>query len=188
MDADNLSLHADSVAAHIAQFAASHGVVAHSLEGAWEALTRSGLAQPGLALACWAEAMALGGLFTPIVANCPDVGTALEELERFHPLLDRDRIILTRRPGSVSVSLRSPDGGPAHEDTVDACFAVLCRMIRRLAGERAVPSLVALRRTAPADRDLYEAVFGRPVFDRPADSCRFDTDALRALIVHADLS
>lgn len=186
MDAHNLPQHADSVAAHIAQFAAGHGVAAHSLDGTWEMLARSGLAQPGLAFASWAEAMALGGLLTPIVANCPDVGTALAELERFHPLLDRDRIILIRRPESVSVSLRSPDGGPAHQDTVDACFAMLCRMMRRLAGQQAVPSLVALRRITPADRGPYEAALGRPVFDQPADSCRFDAEALRAPIAHAD--
>jgi AraC-like DNA-binding protein len=185
--ADFLPSHADPVAVQIARFAAGYGVVADPVEGAWEALRRSGVAQPGLAFAAWVETVTLGGLLTPIVANCPDVGTALAELERFHPLLERDRIALARWPQSASVTLYSPDGGPAHPETVDAFFAVLCRMLRGLAGERALPSQVMLRRAAPARRDDYDVSFGVPiVFSQPADSCRFRADALRVPIDHAD--
>jgi AraC-like DNA-binding protein len=178
---------ADPVAVQIARFAAGYGVTAASVEEAWERLRRSGVARPGLAFASWVETAALGGLLTPIVANCPDVGTALAELERFHPLLERDRIVLTRVQLTVAVTLRSPGGGPAHEDTVDAFFAVLCRILRRLAGERAVPCLVALRRAAPAEPEVYAQAMGAPAaFNQPGDSCRFRAAALRAPIAHAD--
>lgn len=178
---------ADPVAVQIRRFAAGYGVTAASVEETWDRLRQSGVARPGLAFASWVEAVALGGLLTPIVANCPDAGTALAELERFHPLLERDRIVLTRRQLTVAVTLRSPGGGPAHEDTVDAFFTVLCRILRRLAGERAVPSLVALRRPAAAEREVYEQALGAPaVFNQPADSCRFRAAALRTPIAHAD--
>jgi AraC-like DNA-binding protein len=178
---------ADPVAVQIGRFAAGYGVTAASVEETWERLRQSGVARPGLAFASWAETVALGGLLTPIVANCPDVGTALAELERFHPLLERDRIVLIRRQLTVAVTLRSPGGGPAHEDTVDAFFTVLCRILRRLAGEQAIPSLVALRRPAAAEREVYEQALGAPaVFNQPADSCRFRAAALRAPIPHAD--
>ncbi len=178
---------ADPVAVQVARFAAGYGVTGGSVEAAWEGLRRSGVAQPGLAFASWVETMALGRLLTPIVANCRDVGTALAELERFHPLLERDRIVLTRRQFDVEVTLRTPAGGPAHEDTVDAFFAVLCRMLRRLGGERTVPSMVALRRTAPAEREAYARALGAPaMFSQPADGCRFNAAALRTPIAHAD--
>jgi AraC-like DNA-binding protein len=187
MGAGFLPSQADPVAVQIARFATSCGVAADPVEGAWDGLRRSGLAQPGLAFAAWVETVALGGLLTPIVANCPDVGTALAELERFHPLLEQDRIVLVRWPQSASLAMCSPGGGPAHPETVDAFFAVLCRVLRRLAGERALPSQVMLRRPAPVRRDDYDSAFGTPtVFSQAADSCRFGANALRAPIDHAD--
>ncbi len=187
MGADPFPLPVDPVAVQIGRFAAGYGVAAGSVDETWEALKQAGVAQPGLAFASWVETVALAGLLTPLVANCPDVDTALAELERFHPLLERDRIVLARWPQSASVTLRSPDGGPAHPETADAFFAVLCRMLRRLAGERALPSQVMLRRAAPARRDGYDDAFGLPVvFNQPANSSRFGADALRAPIDHAD--
>jgi AraC-like DNA-binding protein len=187
MGADFVPSPADPVATQISRFAAGFGVPAGPVEGTWAALLRSGVAQPGIAFAAWVETVSLGGLLTPIVANCPDVGTALTELERFHPLLERDRIVLARRPRSASVTLCSPDGGSAHPETVNAFFAVLCRMLRRLAGERGLPSQVLLRRAAPARSDDYDHAFGVPtVFNQAADSCRFGAEALRAPIDHAD--
>jgi AraC-like DNA-binding protein len=186
MGADSFPVPADPVAVQVSRFAAGYGVAAGSVDETWEALRRAGVAQPGLAFASWVETVALAGLLTPIVANCPDVATALAELARFHPLLERDRIVLTRGPQSVTLTLRAPDGRPAHDDTVAAFFAVLCRMLRRLAGDRAVPSQVTLRR-ARSGRDAYAAAFGVPaVFSQPADSCRFGATALQAPIGQAD--
>lgn len=175
------------MAIQIGRFAAAHGVAAGTVEETWEALRRSGVEQPGLAFASWVETVALAGLLTPIVANCPDVGTALAELERFHPLLERDRIVLARGQKAVTLTLQSQDGRPTHKDTVDASFAVLCRMLRSLAGEKAVPSQVTLRRAAPASRDAYAAAFGVPAtFGQPTDSCMFGARVLQAPIWQAD--
>ena len=186
MSADPFPLPADPVAVQVGRFAAGYGVAAGTIDETWEALKQAGVAQPGLAFASWVETVALAGLLTPLLANCPDVGTALAELARFHPLLERDRILLTRGPRSVTLTLRAPDGGPAHEDTVDAFFAVLCRMLRRLAGERGIPSQVTLRR-ARSGRDAYAAAFGvHAVFGQPADSCWFGASALQAPIGQAD--
>jgi AraC-like DNA-binding protein len=186
MGADSFPVRSDPVAVQVSRFAAAHGVAAGSVDEAWEALRRAGVAQPGLAFASWAETVALAGLLAPLVANCPDVATALAELAHYHPLLERDRIVLTRRPQSVTLTMRAPDGRPAHEETAAAFFAILCRVLRRLAGDRAIPSQVTLRR-APSGRDAFASAFGVPaVFAQPADSCRFGARALQAPIGQAD--
>ena len=172
------------VTVQVRRFAAVHGVTAGRVDDAWHALSEAGVELPGLAFAAWAETTALGGLVAPIVANCPDVATALTEMERFHPLLERDRVILARRPRSVTLGLRSAGGGHAHRDTVDAFFAIVSRMLRHLAGDRAQPSLVTLRRAAPpSGHGAHAAAFGvSPVFGAPADACRFDSRVLQARI------
>ena len=186
MDANRLSLAADPIAVQVGRFAAAHGVVATSLEETWEGLRRAGMSHPGLAFASWTETTVLGGLLAPIIMNCPDVASMIDDLERFHPLIDQDRILVTRRPPLVMVSVRSPDGRPSHPDTVDACFALLCRAIHSLAGEQAAPILVTLRRPAPPAPSVYEALAGRVSFAQPADSCRFGEAALGAPIAQAD--
>jgi len=67
--------------------------------------TDAGVERPGLAFSSWLETVAVGGLLTPIVANCPDVAMALAELERFHPLVGRQEVVLLRRPGSITLTL-----------------------------------------------------------------------------------
>jgi AraC-like DNA-binding protein len=191
-----LSSHADPIAGQIARFAAIHGAPASSPEATWEALRAAGLDRPGLAFAAWAEITVLGGLVGPIAVNSPDVGSLLDDLERFHPLFGRERIVLTRRPQSVALTLRAPDGGPANPDTVEACFALLCRIVRSIAGDDAGPARVALRRPQPdgtdsADDtdgiDSYETVFAQQVsFGQPADLCVFTTESLRTRVPHAD--
>jgi AraC-like DNA-binding protein len=177
---------ADPIVAQVRRFAASHGVAATSLAEAWDALDGIGLARPGLAFASWTEMSVLGGLLAPVLVNCPDVATMIDDLERFHPLVDNDRIVVDREPRHVAVSLRSPHGRPSHPDTVDACFTLLCRAIRRLAGEQAAPTLVTLRRPAPADTAAYAGLSAGVSFAQPDDSCRFDQTALRLPITQAD--
>ncbi|WP_194905433.1 helix-turn-helix transcriptional regulator [Catenulispora rubra] len=187
MDADHLSSRADPVAGQIARFAAIHGAPDSAPDATWEALRAAGVDRPGLAFAAWAQVTVLGGLVGPIAVNSPDIGSLLEDLERFHPLFGRERIVLTRRPHAVSVSLRAPDGLPAHPDTVEACFALLCRIIRSVAGDRAGPSRVALRRARPDDTGDYEAAFARQVaFGQPADACVFTSESLRVPVPDAD--
>jgi AraC-like DNA-binding protein len=86
----------------------------------------------------------------------------------------------------VSVSLCASDGGPAEYDTVEACFAILCRGAERMAGRAAGPSSVALRRAIPADDSAYRAVFGTVLFAQPEDRCVFAPAALRARTIDAD--
>ncbi|NUP50337.1 MAG: helix-turn-helix domain-containing protein [Catenulispora sp.] len=179
-------MNADPISAQVKRFAEEHDVVAASVDEAWEALRCAGLPHPGLVFASWTETTVLGGLLAPIIINCPDVAAMLDDLERFHPLVDRDRIVVARQPSGVTVSLRSPDGRSSHPDTVDACFAILTRAIHRLTDGLAVPSLVTLARPDPGDRGVFEEVFGRVAFAQPGDSCRFGDAALRARLVHAD--
>ncbi|MFF4550570.1 helix-turn-helix domain-containing protein [Streptomyces sp. NPDC001435] len=157
----------------------------------WEALGQGGVEHPGLAFAASSDTTALGGVLAPILANSPDVGAMLDSLGRFHPLIGHNELVVRRCPGgdgaaSVSVSLRDLDGGAAHPDTVDACFAMLCAIARRLAGEGVAPDRVLLRRPEPARPQAYHRALGPVAFGQPTDACVFGAGALRAQVRHAD--
>ncbi|WP_165845393.1 helix-turn-helix transcriptional regulator [Streptacidiphilus pinicola] len=186
MSANHLPSDADPIAAQVLAFGAAHGVDAVSPDQTWELLERTGVPHPGLEFAAWTDTMAFGGLLGPVIVNSPDVRTLVEDLCRFHPMFDRDRIVVARRPTGVSVSVLSAEGGPSHPDTVDAVFALLCRTVRRLAGHQAAPSEVRFRRPTPGDAGVYDALFGRVVFAAPGDVCFFGETALSAPIVQAD--
>ncbi|MEY9930258.1 AraC-like DNA-binding protein [Catenulispora sp. GP43] len=187
MDATRLSSPADPVAGHLARFAAIHGAPVSPPEATWEVLRAAGMDRPGLAFAAWAEITVLGGLVGPIAVNSPDIGSLLDDLERFHPMFGREQILLARRPQAVSLSLRAPDGGPADPDTVEACFALLCRIVRSIAGDGAGPSRVALRRARPEDISDYDRAFAGPVaFGQPADVCVFTSESLHMPVPDAD--
>lgn len=157
----------------------------------WAALHQSGVAHPGLAFAASAETTTLGGVLAPILANSPDVGTMLDSLGRFHPLIGRNELLVRRQPvGSgpvtASVSLRALNGGTAHPDTVDACFAMLCAIVRRLGGAGVAPDRVLLTRDEPAQPEAYHRALGPVAFGQPSDSCVFGASALRTPVRHAD--
>jgi AraC-like DNA-binding protein len=170
---------------------ASGGTRADWLAPVWEALRRSGMAHPGLAFATWAETAMLGGLVPPILANSPDVGTMLDCLRHFHPLVGRNELVVHPRrrggSGTVHVSLRAQDGGAADPDSVDACFALLCRTVRRLSGEAGGPDRVLLRRPEPDEPGTHRGALGCAVaFGQPQDTCVFGPATLRARVGQAD--
>lgn len=157
----------------------------------WESLGRGGVEHPGLAFAASSDTTTLGGVLAPILANSPDVGAMLDSLGRFHPLIGRNELVVRRCPvgngtATVSVSLRDLGGGAAHPDTVDACFAMLCAIARRLAGEGVAPDRVLLRRPEPARPQAYHRALGPVAFGQPTDACVFGVGALRARVRHAD--
>ncbi|WP_316763394.1 AraC family transcriptional regulator [Streptomyces herbicida] len=157
----------------------------------WEALGQIGVEHPGLAFAASSDTTALGGVLAPILANSPDVDAMLDSLGRFHPLIGHNELVVRRCPAgdgaaSVSVSLRDLDGGAAHPDTVDACFAMLCTIARRLAGESVAPDRVLLRRPEPTRPQAYRRALGPVAFGQPTDACVFGVGALRARVRHAD--
>lgn len=173
----------------MSRFAAGHGVSpagAASIPEAWEALAQAGMRHPGLAFAAWTETTVLGGLLAPVLTNSPTVGSMIDDLERFHPLIGNERITVERGARHAAVGLRSPDGRPSHPETVDACFAVLCQAIRRLAGDQARPALVTLRRPAPADPAAYADLAAPVAFGQPENQCRFDGTVLLQPIPQAD--
>jgi AraC-like DNA-binding protein len=186
VSANHLSSAADPIAAQVLAFGAAHGAAASSPEQAWDLLKRTGMAHPGLEFAAWTDTTAFGGLLGPVIVNCPDVRTLIEDLSRFHPMFDRDRISVTRRTAGLSVSVLSAADGPSHPDTVDAVFALLGRTVRRLAGPHAGPSEARFRRPAPADSSPYDVLFGRVSFSAADDVCVFGEAALSAPIVQAD--
>ncbi|MFC0038222.1 helix-turn-helix transcriptional regulator [Actinomadura rayongensis] len=173
-------------------FADAHGVVADSAGAAdwlaplWRALRAAGIARPGLAFAAWAETAMLGGLVPPILANSPDVGALLAVLQRYHPLLGRNELVVERAGAGATLTLRSPDGGAADPDTVDACFGVMCHVLARLTGGAARPDRVRLRRSEPADPAAHRAAFGTVAFGQPRDACDLGPGALAARIRQAD--
>ncbi|MEU9209245.1 helix-turn-helix domain-containing protein [Streptomyces sp. NPDC048415] len=157
----------------------------------WDALGQKGVEHPGLAFGASSDTTALGGVLAPILANSPDVGAMLDSLGRFHPLIGRNELVVRQRPvgdgaTTVSVSLRGLDGGTAHPDTVDACFAMLCAIARRLAGEGVWPDRVLLKRSKPERLEAYHRALGPVAFGQPADACVFGVGALRAQVRHAD--
>ena len=143
----------DAVADLALRFAADHGVLVPERTGhrdrladVWTTLSSAGITHPGLAFAGWATRTWLGGVFPTILANSPDVGALLDRLQRFHPLFGKQRLMLANDRHSTSVWLEATDGTPAHPDTIDAFFAILCWLTRHLTSNRAAPSRVVLRR------------------------------------------
>ena len=186
MDANQLPSAADPIAAQVGRFAAAHGITAATLAETWDALARNGMSHPGLTFAAWTETSVLGGLLAPVLMNCPNVGSMIDDLERFHPLVGTDRVVVDRGVRHAALSLRSTNGRPSHPDTVDACFTLLCRAVRRLAGEDAIPTLVTLRRPPPPDPSVYASMSVRIAFGQSEDFCRFGQAALLAPITQAD--
>ncbi len=112
-------------------------------------------------------------------------GALLERLQRFHPLFGRDRVVLEGKHGSAWLGLEDVAGGPAHPDSVDACFALLCRSVSQLtAGTR--PDRVRLRRRSPLDDRAYRELLGDVRFGSGRDRCEFDPATLAAPVVRAD--
>jgi AraC-like DNA-binding protein len=87
---------------------------------------------------------------------------------------------------STSVWLEATDGTPAHPDTIDAFFAILCWLTRNLTSNRAAPSRVALRRPPPPDPDTYGELLGDVRFGADHDRCTFDAKSLGVPIERAD--
>jgi AraC-like DNA-binding protein len=183
----------DAVADLVVRFAAGHGVAAPESTGRderlpdlWTALSSAGVAHPGLGFAGWAMRTLLGGVFPTILANSPDVGALLDNLQRFHPLFGAQRLRLEHERHSTSVWLEAADGAPAHTDTVDAFFAILCSLTRQLTSNRAAPSRVLLRRPRPPDPDRYHELLGNVRFGADHDRCTFATRSLGVPIEQAD--
>jgi len=183
----------DAVADLALGFAAEHGVLlpeptggGDRLADVWTALSSAGVTHPGLAFAGWATRTLLGGVFPTILANAPDVGALLDRLHRFHPLFGQQRLMLANDGTSTSVWLEAPDGAPAHPDTIDAFFGILCWLTRHLTSNRTAPSRVLLRRPPPPDPDTYRELLGDVRFGAEHDRCTFGAKSLRIPIERAD--
>jgi len=192
----------DPVAGLVRGFARSTGLdpdAALPLAEVWQALVEAGDPAPGLSFAAWAAPAAIGGPLLPLLSNSPDLGALLDQLCRFHPLFGRERISLEVSRSGAVLEMRSADGGPAHPDTVDACFGLLCRVLDRLAGghpphrpghPRHRPGQhaprVQLRRNGFAPDVRYRELFGVPEFGAEADRCTFAAHTLATPIAGAD--
>jgi AraC-like DNA-binding protein len=152
----------------------------------WTALSSAGVTHPGLAFAGWVTSTLLGGVFPTILANSPDVGALLDRLQRFHPLFGKQRLMLASDRTSTSVWLEATDGTPAHPDTIDAFFAILCWLTRHLTSNRAAPSRVVLRRPRPSDPETYRELLGGVRFGADHDRCTFNAKSLGVPIERAD--
>jgi len=156
------------------------------LEAAWRSLRAAGVENPGFAFARWSATGGLSGPLLPILANCPDVRSLLERLQRFHPLFGTAEVVLDVDREPATLSLRRPDGSPSDTDTVEASFALLRRAVDQLTQGRGAPDRVRLRRRAPADSATYRELLGDVRFGSAHDRCEFDADTLRLPIVQAD--
>jgi AraC-like DNA-binding protein len=183
----------DAVADLVVRFAAEQGVLVPEPTGdrdrladLWTALSSAGVTHPGLAFAEWATPNFLGGVLPTILANSPDVGALLDRLHRFHPLFGRQRLMLAKERHTTSVWLEATDGTPAHPDTTDAFFAILCWLTRQLTSNRIAPRRVALRRPPPPDPDTYRKLLSNVRFGADHDRCSFDAKSLGVPIERAD--
>lgn len=183
----------DAVADLVVRFATEKAVLVPEPTGhgdrladVWAALSSAGVTHPGLAFGGWATRTLLGGVMPTILANSPDVGALLDRLQRFHPLFGKERLMLANDRHSTSVWLEARDGTPAHPDTIDAFFAILCWLTRQLTSNRAAPSRVALRRPRPPVPDTYRELLGDVRFGADHDRCTFDAKSLGVPIERAD--
>jgi AraC-like DNA-binding protein len=179
----------DPVVGLVRAFARSTGLSLDDdlpLAEVWRALVEAGDPAPGLSFAVWAAPAAIGGPLAPLLSNSPDLGALLDQLCRFHPLFGRDRMSLNVGRSEAELELRSPDGAPAHPDTVDACFALICRVLDTLTAAHRAPSRVRLRRNRSAQDFRYRELFGNLQFGADADRCSFTGHTLATPIVGAD--
>jgi AraC-like DNA-binding protein len=183
----------DAVADLVTRFAADNGISVPAgtgdrdrLADAWTAMSSAGISHPGLAFAAWATRALLGGVIPAIVANSPNLAELLERLQRFHPLFGTQQLKLVSERHSTSVWLEEADGAPAHPDTVDACFGMLCSLTRQLTSNLVTPSRVVLRRAPPADPESYSQLLGDVHFGADHDACIFDANSLSVPIENAD--
>jgi hypothetical protein len=152
----------------------------------WTALSAE-FTHPGLAFARWVTGTLLGGVFPTILANSPNVGALLDRLERFHPLFGKQRLMFANEHHSTSVWLEAADGAPpAHPDTIDAFFAIMCWLTRHLTSNRAAPSRIM----ASAPPSTGSAHLSRTPRQRPLraehDRCTFNANSLNVPIERAD--
>jgi AraC-like DNA-binding protein len=182
----------DAVADLAERFAAEHGVLVPErgsdrdrLVDMWTALSAE-FTHPGLAFARWVTGTLLGGVFPTILANSPNVGALLDRLERFHPLFGKQRLMFANEHHSTSVWLEATDGAPAHPDTIDAFFAIMCWLTRHLTSNRAAPSRIMLRHPPPRDRRTYRELLGNVRFGAEHDRCTFNANSLDVPIERAD--
>jgi AraC-like DNA-binding protein len=110
----------------------------------------------------------------------------LDRLQRFHPLFGSQRLMLVNEHDSTSVWLEATDGAPAHPDTIDAFFAILCSLARQLTSNRATASRVVLRRPRPLEPDPYRELLGDVRFGAEHDRCTFDARSRGIPIASAD--
>jgi AraC-like DNA-binding protein len=183
----------DAVADLVTRFAADHGISVPAgtgerdrLADAWTAMSSAGVSHPGLAFAAWATGALLGGVVPAIVANSPNLAALLERLQRFHPLFGTQQFKLVSSRHSTTVWLEEADGAPAHPDTIDACFAMLCSLTRQLTSNPVTPSRVVLRRPPPPDPDSYSELLGDVRFGADHDACTFDANSLSVPFENAD--
>ena len=179
----------DPVVGLVRAFARSTGLDlddAVPLASVWQALVEAGDPAPGLSFAVWAAPAAIGGPLLPLLSNSPDLVTLLGQLCRYHPLFGREQITLEISRRGAVLEVRSPDGGQAHPDTVDACFGLLCRVLDRLTDPCPAPSRIRLRRNGSAPSAGYRDLFGAPEFGADADQCSFATPDLSTPIAGAD--
>ena len=153
---------------------------------AWRALSRAGLAAPGLAFADWVELDAAGGVVQAILVNCPDVAGFLRLLGRYHPLIGRAQLTVDLQPFGAVIEVAEEPGRPAHPDLVDACFGLLLRIIQRLTGDLTVRCHLDLRRRQPDRSDQYEQRFGTVRFATEHDRFILGLDLLKAPLLGAD--
>jgi len=135
----------------------------------------------------WLQLSDVGGVLPALLANCRHVEALLTQLGRYHGLFGfgPSRLSIDLTNSGAEVRLTRDDGTPMDIDSVDACFAMLLRNLRRLAGLRRAQAQVELRRSAPSNWTAYDARF-QVRFGAEADRCLIDRSALRNPIVTAD--
>lgn len=121
------------------RFAASLGVAVKPsagfhdpLEARWDALRSAGVANPGRKFAAWVDLAFVGGVMPMLLTNCPDVGSMVRTLIRFHPLWGTSEIEFESTDGGARLSLTGPNGSAAHPDTSDAFYALLERTMAQV--------------------------------------------------------
>jgi AraC-like DNA-binding protein len=129
------------------------------------------------------------GLFSEILEQCADVGTAIAYFQQYFHVHDRGAIAtrtVEGRDASIGYLLFDATG-PGAEQVYDVAVAIGMGLMRRLCGRNWKPTAVLLPRRQPRDVRPYEEVLGcTPEFAAERAVLVFPAGNLRRRIAGAD--
>jgi AraC-like DNA-binding protein len=143
---------------------------------------------PYLGLKYWAAARFTSNPLGYLMANAPDLRTALRSFARFHPVLNSNTLRFVETPaGGGRIEWSYPISLPNTVQLTDFSLMRFVSRIQGIAGGTWRPLAVAMMHRAPLDLSEYERRFGsRLAFDQPANAIAIAASTLSLATPRAD--